>query len=901
MKLLKQTLFYSLMTLHVIGYSRDIYVAKTGNDSNPGTEASPYLTITKAANVAVAGDVVYIKEGTYEETLTPANSGSAGNPIIFQSYPGDRVIVSAMQSLSGWTQDSGSIYKTTIPFNTLGQENFVMYNETACDLARWPNKTDDNPFNLETRRNTGGSGSDVIVDAYLESNEIPNIDWTGGTVFFYGDKPGSGWIAWKASIQSSSSGKVSFQLNKNPSWIRTFHAPADKGDFYLEGVKAALDNQNEWYYNDSSKELFLQIPTGVAPLDGEVKMRKRIKTIDLDRKSYIHIKNLAVFGGSITMDQSTSTNNLLYGVSSFYGNHTLGVFTGFNANKPSVRVNGSNNKIERCEIAFSAASGIYIDGQNNEVIDSRIHDFNYLGSYDAPLVARGGENNKFINNTIFNGGRDGINYNGKNCEFAYNDISRSNLIADDCALFYTVGAQYTTTIHHNWFHDVASSGSKKKAAGIYLDNDAEGFNVHHNVVWNTEWTGVQMNWDCKNINIYNNTFWNNEGGVMGAWHLEGTAFSDINVWNNLSNSDQWEPQSDKQNNIVTTSDSFQNIDRSNFNLVSTSEAIDTGKQIPGFTDGFIGENPDVGAYEFGGTKWVAGITWNYRLSPNGLGCYGLPGEDCLSFPKDDEDKDGVGDADDLCPNTPFGTPVNTDGCPVFSLDSENFKMLAIGETCNGNNDGKITIVASENLQYVAKISGVSIEKQFTTTTEFTNLPADTYTVCITIQGNNDFEQCFDLTVVKPSTLQVKSEVLKNSNVANLKLSGAELYRIEVNNTTYMTDESEIKIPLTSGENKISVTTNKDCQGQHIETIALSNAQLYLSNPVSDMLHISALNFTDNEVFYQIYATTGSIEKTGTTQLLDNNFYIDVTSLSSGIYIVNFSSKNHKIQSKFIKK
>ncbi|MHC4907120.1 MAG: hypothetical protein ACYTBW_02500, partial [Planctomycetota bacterium] len=58
--------------------------------------------------------MVYIGQGVYEETLTPANSGSSGNPIIFQSEPGDEVTITAMQTLSGWTLDAGSIYKTTV-------------------------------------------------------------------------------------------------------------------------------------------------------------------------------------------------------------------------------------------------------------------------------------------------------------------------------------------------------------------------------------------------------------------------------------------------------------------------------------------------------------------------------------------------------------------------------------------------------------------------------------------------------------------------------------------------------------------------------------------------------------------------------------------------------------------
>ncbi|WP_299440574.1 T9SS type A sorting domain-containing protein [uncultured Aquimarina sp.] len=631
MNFFKQFLRILIIISFCIGgnvFGKDIYVSKTGNDNNSGSIDQPYLTINKAASVAVAGDVVYIGEGTYEETLRPANSGTAGNPIIFQSYMGEKVIITAMEALSGWSQDSGVVYKTTVDWD-LGQENFVLNGNVALDLARWPNNEDGKPFTLNSKRNDGGSGGNVINNAFLTSSEIPAIDWTGGSVFFYGDKPGSGWIAWKAFITSSTSGRVNFVLDKNPDWIRTFHAPADGGDFYLEGVKAALDYQNEWWFDKNTKELFVQLPNGTAPQDGMVSMRKREIAINLNGRSYIEVRNLAVFGGAIEL-KTNSNNNILFGISSFYGNHTQGIFRGFNAGKPSVEVNGTRNNIEKCEIAFSAATGVRLGGSFNELKNNYIHDFNYLGSYDAPLVARGGTDNKILRNTIFNGGRDGINYNGNRCEIAYNDVYKSNLIADDCGTFYTVGGPQNTEIHHNWFHDIASRGSKRKAAGIYLDNDAEAFSVHHNVVWNTEWTGVQINWDGKDIDVFNNTFYNNSD-EMGAWHKEGTSFTNVKVWNNLGFKGEWEPQSDKQNNLVTDPSSFENPGNGNFYLENGSSPIDQGRVITGITDGFIGANPDVGAYEFNGDNWVAGIDWDITLGPNGLGCYGLPGEneDCL--------------------------------------------------------------------------------------------------------------------------------------------------------------------------------------------------------------------------------------------------------------------------------
>jgi hypothetical protein len=59
------------------------YVAKTGSDSNSGSASAPWLTIKHAALQATAGSTVYVGAGTYNESVTFANSGTSTAPIIF--------------------------------------------------------------------------------------------------------------------------------------------------------------------------------------------------------------------------------------------------------------------------------------------------------------------------------------------------------------------------------------------------------------------------------------------------------------------------------------------------------------------------------------------------------------------------------------------------------------------------------------------------------------------------------------------------------------------------------------------------------------------------------------------------------------------------------------------------
>lgn len=66
------------------------YVSTAGNNLNPGTIESPWLTIQHAVSEVTAGDVVHIRAGTYSERVSISNlDGTSIAPIVFQKYAGD--------------------------------------------------------------------------------------------------------------------------------------------------------------------------------------------------------------------------------------------------------------------------------------------------------------------------------------------------------------------------------------------------------------------------------------------------------------------------------------------------------------------------------------------------------------------------------------------------------------------------------------------------------------------------------------------------------------------------------------------------------------------------------------------------------------------------------------------
>jgi parallel beta-helix repeat protein len=74
------------------------YVATNGSDGNPGTKSSPFGTIAKGLSVMGAGDILYLRGGTYAEYIDanihkmPVGTSWSNAPQI-KAYPGETPIV----------------------------------------------------------------------------------------------------------------------------------------------------------------------------------------------------------------------------------------------------------------------------------------------------------------------------------------------------------------------------------------------------------------------------------------------------------------------------------------------------------------------------------------------------------------------------------------------------------------------------------------------------------------------------------------------------------------------------------------------------------------------------------------------------------------------------------------
>lgn len=88
------------------------FVAPTGNDANPGSEASPFLTITTGLNTITTSGTLYLRGGTYAQPtkLSLTRTGVTNGAIRVWAYPGETPVIDATGNSSDGIGLSGRWY-----------------------------------------------------------------------------------------------------------------------------------------------------------------------------------------------------------------------------------------------------------------------------------------------------------------------------------------------------------------------------------------------------------------------------------------------------------------------------------------------------------------------------------------------------------------------------------------------------------------------------------------------------------------------------------------------------------------------------------------------------------------------------------------------------------------------
>jgi parallel beta-helix repeat protein len=95
--------------------ARIIHVAKSGSDSNPGTQSEPYLTINHAAQLAMPGDTVIVHEGIYREHVNPARGGTGEDArITYKAAEGEQAVIKGSERITTWVKETDPAFESGV-------------------------------------------------------------------------------------------------------------------------------------------------------------------------------------------------------------------------------------------------------------------------------------------------------------------------------------------------------------------------------------------------------------------------------------------------------------------------------------------------------------------------------------------------------------------------------------------------------------------------------------------------------------------------------------------------------------------------------------------------------------------------------------------------------------------
>ena len=277
----------------------------------------------------------------------------------------------------------------------------------------------------------------------------------------------------------------------------------------------------------------------------------------------------------------------------------------------------------------------------------------------------------------------------------------------------------------------------------------------------------------------------------------------------------------------------------------------------------------------------------------------------MNFRDIDSDLDGVGDSTDQCPNTPTGSKVDVNGCKIFELPVNNYKVEVASATCIGNSDGVIDLsVEDASFDYTVTITGkdnVTITGT-NKTGSVTGLAKGTYEVCFKVDGQANYEQCFEVVVGEPPALTAYIDVDNDNKKTSITMGGSNIYNVTINGVKQRVTGNTFEANLSTGLSIIRVDTDLECQGFVEKEVFISEDIHYYPNPTEGDVKVH-VGGEDTRVKVSMFSEKGNLIYTRYQDIADvsRKTNIDLVNQVPGTYIVILESKTVRKTFKVIKK
>ena len=229
------------------------------------------------------------------------------------------------------------------------------------------------------------------------------------------------------------------------------------------------------------------------------------------------------------------------------------------------------------------------------------------------------------------------------------------------------------------------------------------------------------------------------------------------------------------------------------------------------------------------------------------------------------------------------TKYNTECTGELTLPANNFTVETKAESCLGENNGEISIVAKTAFAYTATVN----DKPYAfvnNSLKVAALAPGVYKIKITIP-DVIFEQNFNITIAKGATITGKSSITAKKVDVEITEGTAPFTVFVDGNEQFQTTDSNFSIALTEG-GLIEVTTAKACEGIYAKNIKtteiLGTVLSAYPNPTTGIFEIE-IPTSQNEVRIELYNFGGQLVS-GKTYVIENGTAkLNLENQPSGIY------------------
>lgn len=492
--------------------SKEIHVALTGDDRNPGTAQAPLRSLTAArdavrgirqAHPALDGAVVVsVQAGTYELSealvLDRRDSGTPSSPTVYRATPGERV------RLCGGSCIPPAVWKPVGDEATRARLAPAARNEVRQVDLRALGVTD---FGKRKSRGFGRGGGPVELELFFDGRPMrtaryPDSGWLktksapdgpDGGRFTVQDTTVAGWNEsddlwvhgyWKHDWADTYEHVAGLSITSNVTTVVTHPPHGAYGyhggkRFYFLNALEALDAPGEWHLATDSGVLHFWPPADLK--SGEARVSIAPGLVSARDTSHVVIEGFTLDtcrGNAI--DMNGGRGNLVRRC------------TFSNIGQRAVRLTSTmQSGVESCHISETGEGGIYLSGGDRKTltpaglfaVGNEFHDFSRRCRTYRAAIQVSGVGNRVTHNHIHHGPHMGIGFSGNDHVIEFNEIHNVCAETDDVGAIYA-GRDWTMRGHiirHNYFHDIYGPVNHIGAMSVYLDDTLGGVSIYGNV------------------------------------------------------------------------------------------------------------------------------------------------------------------------------------------------------------------------------------------------------------------------------------------------------------------------------------------------------------------------------------------------------------------------------------